>query len=62
MNLLENQSHLEHRTKLKGIMERKKFIHIETFIYTIDYRYMDHKVFGRYNQAWSFVVFCAEDG
>ena len=27
---------LEHRTKLRGIMERKIFIHTETFIYTID--------------------------
>ena len=27
---------LEHRTKLNGIIERKKFFHIETFIYAID--------------------------
>ena len=33
---IKSNSDLKHRTKFNGITERKKFLRIEVFIYTID--------------------------
>ena len=33
---LHKTSALKHRIKLNGIIKRKKFLHVENFIYTID--------------------------